>query len=75
MSEAEDKLKNYLMRMPNILHESVPYGKDDSENVEVRKWGKIPKFDFELKTHVEIAEKLGADFDRATKLSGSGFLF
>ena len=73
VSEAEDKLKNYLMRMPNILHESVPYGKDDSENVEVRKWGKIPKFDFELKTHVEIAEKLGADFDRATKLSGSGF--
>ena len=73
VSEAEDKLKNYLMRMPNILHESVSYGKDDSENVEVRKWGKIPKFDFELKTHVEIAEKLGADFDRATKLSGSGF--
>jgi seryl-tRNA synthetase len=73
VSEAEEKLKNYLMRMPNILHESVPYGKDDSENVEVRKWGKIPKFDFELKTHVEIAENLGADFDRATKLSGSGF--
>lgn len=73
VSEAEDKLKNYLMRMPNILHESVPYGKDDSENVEVRKWGKLPKFNFELKTHVEIAEKLGADFERATKLSGSGF--
>ncbi|MDD4877476.1 MAG: serine--tRNA ligase [Candidatus Nanoarchaeia archaeon] len=73
VSEAEEKLRNYLMRMPNILHESVPYGKDDSENVEVRKWGKIPKFDFELKTHVEIAEKIGADFDRATKLSGSGF--
>ena len=75
VSEAEEKLRNYLMRMPNILHESVPFGKDDSENVEVRKWGKLPKFDFELKTHVEIAEKLGADFDRATKLSGSGFLF
>ena len=73
VSEAEEKLRNYLMRMPNILHESVPFGKDDSENVEVRKWGKLPKFDFELKTHVEIAEKLGADFDRATKLSGSGF--
>ncbi|HII15826.1 MAG TPA: serine--tRNA ligase [Nanoarchaeota archaeon] len=73
VSETEEKLKGYLMRMPNILHESVPYGKDDSENVEARKWGKLPKFDFELKTHVEIAENLGADFDRATKLSGSGF--
>lgn len=73
VSDAEEKLRNYLMRMPNILHESVPYGKDNSENVEVTKWGKIPKFDFELKTHVEIAEKLGADFDRATKISGSGF--
>ncbi|MBU4242183.1 MAG: serine--tRNA ligase, partial [Nanoarchaeota archaeon] len=56
------------------LHESVPYGKDDSENKEVRKWGKLKKFDFELKSHVEIVENLGlVDFERSAKISGTGF--
>ncbi|MDD5416940.1 MAG: serine--tRNA ligase [Candidatus Aenigmarchaeota archaeon] len=63
-----------LMRLPNILHESVPYGKDSSENVIVREWGKKPKFTFPLKSHIELCEYLDiADFDRAVKLSGSGF--
>ncbi len=74
--ELNKKIKFYLMRLPNILHESVPYGKDDSENKEIRKSGKKPKFSFELKPHGQIAEELGvADFKRAAKISGSGFSY
>lgn len=65
-----------LMHLPNLLHESVPTGKDDTENVEVRRWGepKVPEFD--LKSHGEIAEALGgADFERARKVSGTGFVY
>lgn len=68
--------ESLLMRLPNLLHDSVPYGKDDTENFEVRKWGKIKKFDFELKSHVELIENLGlADFERSAKISGDGFYF
>ena len=52
----QEKLHYKLMRLPNILHDSVPYGKDDSENEEVRKEGKIPTFSFELKNHGELIE-------------------
>jgi len=70
------KEKNYLMRIPNLMHESVPYGKDENENLEVKKWGAPRKFDFPLKSHTEIAEQLGiADFDRSTKIAGVGFYF
>lgn len=74
--ELKKEIENYLMRLPNILHKSVPKGKDDSENVEVRKWGKKPKFKFPVKNHVDILENLGmADFDRSGKISGTGFYF
>jgi len=64
------------MRLPNILHSSVPKGKDDSENKTVRTWGKKPKFKFELKSHGELIESLGlADFDNAAKVSGNGFYY
>lgn len=70
------KRKELHQKLPNMMHESVPYGKDDTENVEVRKWGTPRTFDFPLKSHVEIAESLGiADFDRSAKLAGSGFYF
>ncbi|MFH0815662.1 MAG: serine--tRNA ligase [Methanobacteriota archaeon] len=63
-----------LMRLPNILHESVPVGKDDVANVVVMSWGEPRAFDFELKNHGELAEALGlADFDRAARISGAGF--
>jgi seryl-tRNA synthetase len=66
----------YLMRLPNILHESVPVGKDDTENVEIKSAGTIKKYDFELKNHGQLAvEKGWADFERATKISGAGFYF
>jgi len=73
-NQLNKKIKFYLMRLPNILHKSVPYGKDDSENVEVKKVGKTKKPSFELKTHTEIIENLNiGDFQKAAEVSGSGF--
>ena len=70
----EDKITEGLYLLPNISVDSVPYGKDDSENVEIKKWGVIKKKSFKLKPHQEIAENLGvADFERSAKISGSGF--
>jgi seryl-tRNA synthetase len=71
-----EKVRNALMRLPNMLHESVPYGKDDSENVEIRRWGKPPKFDFEPKDHLTVALNLGMiDEERANKIAGAGFFY
>jgi seryl-tRNA synthetase len=76
MEEISAKIRNYLMRLPNILHESVPVGKDDSANVEVTKVGTPRNFDFDLKNHGQLAaDNNWADFERATKTSGAGFYF
>lgn len=76
MEKATEQVRYYLMRLPNILHESVPYGKDDTENVVVKKVGTPRILDFELKNHGELAAENGwADFERATKTSGAGFYF
>jgi seryl-tRNA synthetase len=75
-TELQERIRFLLMRLPNVLHESVPVGKDDSGNVEVKRWGKPRDFGFELKTHGELAASLGvADFERAAKVSGAGFAF
>jgi seryl-tRNA synthetase len=64
------------MRLPNILHESVPLGNDETENVEIKKWGKPPKFGFEPKGHLELALVNGwMDVDRANKVAGHGFVY
>jgi seryl-tRNA synthetase len=56
------------------LHESVPYGKDENDNVEIRRWGEIPKFDFEIKDHADLGVLRGfIDFDQAAAISGSRF--
>ncbi len=69
-----DGMDSMLMRLPNILHDSVPVGADDGDNQVVRTWGEPKKFDFELRSHGELAESLGlADFDRAARIAGSGF--
>ncbi|MBW3010741.1 serine--tRNA ligase [Candidatus Woesearchaeota archaeon] len=78
--EKEQKLRKEIrqemMRIPNLLHETVPYGKDADDNAEVRKWGVTKKPGFDLKNHIELAEQLGVvDFDRSSKLAGSGFYF
>jgi seryl-tRNA synthetase len=73
------ELQDILLAVPNLPHDSVPVGADEHGNVEVRKWsvdGKGPKtFDFEVRDHVDIGEKLGLDFDIGIKLSGARFTF
>lgn len=70
------KADSILMKLPNVLHESVPYGKDENDNVVVRTWGKPPKFDFKPKNHLDIAIDLGLiDTERAAKIAGRGFFY
>tara|TARA_B100001758_G_scaffold73644_1_gene62136 strand:- start:3160 stop:4428 length:1269 start_codon:yes stop_codon:yes gene_type:complete len=67
-------LESCLYRIPNIPHESVPRGEDETGNQQVRIWGSEPRFDFEPKSHLELGDQLGLfDFKRGAKLSGSGF--
>ena len=69
----QTNMNEFLQNIPNLPHESVPLGADESANVEVKKIGAPRVFDFEVKDHVEIGEKLGLDFDAAVKLTGSRF--
>ena len=72
--ELKAEIKDYLYTIPNMIHESVPTGKNDKENVEIQRIGEPKKFDFEVKSHVEIAENLGmADFTTSGEISGNGF--
>ena len=72
----EEEIKENLLKIPNIIHKSVPIGKDASQNIEIKKIGVIPKLKFHPKSHIEIAEKLGlADFDTSAKISGNGFYY
>jgi len=74
LSEVEEQLKRVMLSIPNIPHQSVPVGKDETENVEVRRWGVPREFDFEPKAHYEIGEALGIlDFERGASLAGSRF--
>jgi seryl-tRNA synthetase len=80
ISENQKKIKveldNVLMNIPNIPHPDVPDGKDENDNIEISKKGKIPEFDFKPKSHYELGEKLDMlDFDLATKTTGSRFVF
>jgi len=72
----EKLVRDGLIRLPNLLHESVPFGRDESENVEIRRWGESPRFIFEPKGHVDIGVKLGImDEARAGKVAGAGFTY
>ncbi|MDD5331924.1 MAG: serine--tRNA ligase [Candidatus Nanoarchaeia archaeon] len=74
MENLQNEINYYMLRLPNILHESVPKGKDASENKEIRKVGKIEKKNFEIKSHSDLAEELKiADFEAGRKLAGQGF--
>lgn len=76
LRDIDDKLQAVVLSIPNIPHESVPRGKDDSENQEIRRWGEAPSFDFEPKAHWDIGEGLKIlDFDRAAKVTGARFTF
>jgi seryl-tRNA synthetase len=74
LEKIQQHLSDLLMGIPNIPHGSVPEGDDESHNVEVRRWGEPPVFDFEVKDHVDLGAALaGMEFDAAVKLSGSRF--
>ena len=72
----ENKYSKLAMTIPNLVHESVPVGVDESANKEIRKWGKIPDFDFKIKDHIEISENLDlVDLERAAKVAGARFYY
>ena len=76
IAELAAKIRDGLLRLPNLLHESVPVGKDETENVEVARWGTPRTFEFELRPHGELLEALRlADFERARKVAGAGFVY
>ena len=74
LKKVDSDLESVLLKLPNPGLESVPVGKDENENVELKKWGDIPKFDFQIKAHYEIGESLDLiDTERAGKVSGTRF--
>jgi seryl-tRNA synthetase len=73
LTVVQAQLNDFLLNIPNMAHESVPVGKEESSNQEVLRWGNIPAFDFPVKDHVDLATPLGLDFDSAVKLTGSRF--
>ncbi|MCI1016710.1 serine--tRNA ligase [Herbaspirillum sp. C7C2] len=73
LEEVQHQMNLFLQAVPNLPHESVPAGNDESGNVELRKVGTPRQFDFEIKDHVDVGAPLGLDFDTATKLTGSRF--
>jgi len=73
-TQTETRMHDLLSALPNVPHESVPIGKEESDNVEVRRWGVPPKFDFEPKDHVDLGSALGIlDLERATKIAAARF--
>jgi seryl-tRNA synthetase len=76
VGEYEEKVRYYLMRLPNLLHDSVPIGRDENDNVTVRTWGEIPHFNFPVKDHIELGLSLDImDIERAGKIAGARFFY
>lgn len=73
LEQVQGRLQEFMLAMPNLPHASVPVGEDESANVEVRRVGTPPAFDFPVKDHVDVGAALGLDFDTAAKLTGSRF--
>ena len=74
--QQEEKTHDLLMRLPNLLHETVPYGETDADNVEAKKWGTPPQFNFPIKNHMELGTALDIiDTERAAKVAGARFFF
>jgi seryl-tRNA synthetase len=75
LAEIQEQLKNLMLNVPNLPHDSVPVGKSEADNIEVRKVGTPRKFDFAVKDHTDVGMPLGLDFDTGIKLSGARFTF
>lgn len=73
LTEVQAKLQALMLNVPNLPHESVPEGADESQNIEVRRWGTPRTFEFEVKDHADVGAPLGLDFDTGAKLSGARF--
>ncbi len=74
--KTESEFNRLNMTMPNLIHNSVPIGPDDSANIELRNWGTIPKFDYKIKDHIDISQDLGVvDLERAAKTAGARFYY
>ncbi len=73
LSLLQDKLNNFLLTIPNVPSASVPTGRDETANVEVRRWGTPKAFDFEVRDHVDVGTPLGLDAETGAKLSGARF--
>lgn len=72
----EQQVHDYLMRLPNLLHETVPIGKDEKDNAEVKKWGNPPKFSFPIRDHMDLGTALDiVDVERAGKVAGARFFY
>jgi len=74
LADVQQQMDAILMGIPNLLHDSVPVGKDENDNVEIRRWGEPKVFDYDVKDHVALGENGGLDFDTASKLTGSRFV-
>jgi seryl-tRNA synthetase len=75
LAELQERFNAFLMAVPNVPHESVPVGKDETGNVEVRRWGTPRSFDFAVKDHVDVGLPLGLDAETGAKLAGARFTF
>ncbi|SNX29305.1 seryl-tRNA synthetase [Polynucleobacter meluiroseus] len=73
LANLQMEIADFLMGIPNLPDELVPVGKDEAENQEVKRWGDLPQFDFDIKDHVDLGEPLGLNFEMGTKISGSRF--
>ena len=70
----QKEIADFVMGIPNLPHDSVPFGADEQGNVEIKRWGQVPQFDFPIKDHVDLGVSLGLDFTSATKITGSRFV-
>ena len=76
VTRSEETTHSFLMRLPNLLHDTVPFGKDENDNVQTKTWGKMPKFDFPIKNHTDLALALNLiDVERAGKVAGARFFY
>lgn len=75
LQDIQQQLNDFLLNIPNLPHKTVPIGPDEKANLLLKKIGDIPKFNFDVKDHVDLGNSLGLDFETATKISGSRFVF
>lgn len=73
LASLQGELQQFLLQIPNLPHDSVPVGESETQNVELRRWGAPPSFDFQAKDHVDVGAPLGLDFEAAAAMSGSRF--